>query len=900
MKVTVIRHIFRERYRYAIGCIAVLLVSLQVSAADVDYPCRGLVESGEYEQALSELQQLKADSSKTYAVNFALYKVYVARQNPHRDLRSAYICLNRSQEELSDATEQELQQAEQLGFTLAMYNAEMTNVCLFGMLEAQSANTIDSWDEFLIIYKRAPQKQRDEATRTRNTLAFDKAARLNTVEAYRQYVATYPQAEERPEAEKRLYELSYKQIADSGSEDDYLQYCRDYPNSPYVSQARDRAAELEMRRLVQPDDWRTLRDYLELHADSTRWRDTVMSYLARIVRRTYRIEAAKWGMANMQRPYSDSCWLTLRHTYLEDTTLQMFVRFHDMYRSKAIEPVQQADRQLVEAHERYRNGKLTAEQFILLTAPTYPAYYKLQSLIREDIKARRWPDALATVRSFRQVFAGDRRFADLMRVLQELDDPHMVPKSVGQGVNTQYGNEFCPAITADGKQLYFCGTRRVGNIGGEDIFVSKKTGNNWGKAVALNELNSADANEAPLALSADGTTMIAFRSGKLMVSHLTQQGWSPLEPLSPNIAISQWQADAMITSDGKALLFAAMSQTPHEQQMSINIFVSLMQDNGEWGQPIDLGPTINTPRIDRSPFLHPDMKTLYFCSEGHGSLGKTDVFVSTRLNEHSWTEWSEPVNMGKVINTVGNECWYKISTDGTQAYFSKRVNGQNDLFQLSIPKHLQPKPVATLSGRVTDQQGLPVVTTIRWEDLETQRLVGQTRTDPNNGSFFIVLPEGKNYGYYIADEMLFPVSGNIDLRKADAFIAMETNIAVAAIDAMITDEIAMPMNNLFFNSNECVLLPASVAELNRIASVIRQQQLFVEISGHTDNQGNDEANRLLSKNRANAVRDYLVELGVGENLIITQGYGKSRPVASNKTPEGRQQNRRVELKFIKQ
>ena len=773
-----ILHIPHAGYRYAIHCIAALFFALTMYGAEVNYPCRELIEQGEYEQALSELQQRETESPNDYAVCFAYYKLHAARQNPQRNLKLAYINLSHSWDYWDSSEPDIVEQSKKDGFGYDMYNAEFTNVCLFGLLEAQNKNTVDGWNEFLTVFKRASQKQREEATQTRDMLAFSQASRKNTIEAYQDFINTYPQAQERTEAETRLYTLAYHQVTDSGTEEDFMRYYYDYPESPYAETAYDRALELEMRRMVQPNDWQSMKDYLLYHTADNQWRDTVMHQFAQYVGQTHIVDAAKWGMMNMSPPYSDSCWLMMRNIHLEDTTLQAFARFHDMYRSRAIEQVQQADRLLVEAHERYRQGALTKEQYILLVAPAYPAYYKLQSLIKDDIKAKRWSAALATVKSFRQVFAGDKRYADLLRVLQEQDDPKMVATPISSGINTPSGNEFCPTISADGKQLYFSGTKRAGNIGGEDIFMSKKIAGLWSKASALNDLNTADANEAPLALSSDGMTMIAFRSGKLMVSHRTKKGWGPLEPLSPDITISEWMADAMITSDGKALLFAALSKTPHEQQMSINIFVSLLQDDGSWGKPFDLGPTINTARIDRSPFLHPDMHTLYFCSEGHGSLGKMDVFVSTRLNDRSWTEWSEPVNMGKVINTVGNECWYKISTDGSLAYFSKRVDGQNDLFQLSIPKHLRPKPVATIAGTITDAQGEPVATTIRWEDQNTQQFIGQTRTDPTDGSFFIVLPEGKSYRYYILDERFEPASYDIDLTRANEFITLENNITV--------------------------------------------------------------------------------------------------------------------------
>ena len=471
---------------------------------------------------------------------------------------------------------------------------------------------------------------------------------------------------------------------------------------------------------------------------------------------------------------------------------------------------------------------------------------------------------------------------------------------LSDSVNQTDANEYVPVISADGKTLLFCGQYRTNGIGGEDIFISHWTEEGWSEAEPIRELCTKDGNEAPLALSADGTKMILFINGKLFTSAKGSDGWQTPQQMSDKINISTWQADAMITSDGKALFFAAKKKGEYENKMSINISVSLLDDNGEWGDPIDLGPTINTLGEDRSPVLHPDMRTLYFSTDGHGLSGDLDVFKSTRLREDSWTEWSEPVSLGNDINTAGPDCWYKISTDGALAYFAKvGPDGNYDMYSISLPQHLRPTPVATISGTLTDPQGKPVVTVLRWEDLDTHEQVGQSQTDPTDGSFFIVLPEGKNYGYYIDDEELFPVSSNIDLRETNEVVHIENNITVTTIEQMIKDEIPMPLNNLFFATNEWSLQPASINELERVVSILFDQPYKVEIGGHTDNVGSAASNQRLSEMRAKAVKDWLVENGIEEDRLSVKGYGLTRPVTTNATEEGRSKNRRVEIKFVK-
>ncbi len=888
-----------NRYILTLLLLIGLLVPLAAYAEGVEYPCRELMDNGKLGSSYNELKSMETHTPNDPTVAFAFYKWFALRDNPNRNVRKSYAWLCLSQDRLNALPAKDRTKAEKNGYTQQMYASEFANICLSAQLEAQRKNSIEGWNEFLRTYKRAPQKQLIQITKTRNAMAFKQAEKANTLDAYRQFVSAYPNALERQEATSRIYTLAYQAVANGGTEHECRQYITQYPESPYIPKVRDQIEGMEMHRLVRAYDWQTQKNYLLSHTAPSRWRDTTVCYFINYVGRTHAIDAAKWGIANLPRPQRDSCLAALRSVCMEDTTLQPLVKFYRTYREQVDDAVYKQDSRMLEAEELFRSNLLSANQYISRVAPAYPAYYQLQKLIKPDVKAKRWDEALTLVRSYQHVFRNDHRYADLLRVLEEKDDPKLVATSIGATVNTPDGNEFLPVVSADGKQLLFCGTKRQGNVGKEDIFFSQKTLRGWSKAEPVAELNTADANEAPLSLTADGSTMIVFRNGKLMLSHRTKDGWGELQPFLQDIAVSDWQADAMITSDGKALLFAAFCRSEHEEQMSVNIFVSQLQDNGEWGQPVGLGPMINTPRIDRSPFLHPDMRTLYFCSEGHGSLGGMDVFVSTRLNERSWQEWSAPVNLGKVINTAGNECWYKISTDGSFAYFSKRENKQNDLCQLTIPDNFRPQPVATIAGKITDPQGAPVVTMIRWEDLESQRLIGQTRTDPEDGSFFIVLPQGKNYGYYVSNDKLFPLADNIDLRHTHEFINVENNMTVASLQEMIDKEIPMPMNNLFFNTGEYVLLPPSIAELNRIAAIIRQQGRRVEISGHTDNVGDDEYNRALSENRANAVRNYLVKLGVNKNLLTTKGYGKTRPVESNDTPEGRQKNRRVELQFIK-
>lgn len=453
---------------------------------------------------------------------------------------------------------------------------------------------------------------------------------------------------------------------------------------------------------------------------------------------------------------------------------------------------------------------------------------------------------------------------------------------------------------ADGNALYFTGKYRDDNMGREDIFVSRKDKKgNWQKAELVPDVNTYYGNESPEAVSTDGTLMIYFKNGQLVISEKTATGWSDPVYLPKEINCSDWQADAMITSDGNAMFFAAKKKIDSELKESINIFVSELNEEGEWSEPIDIGPVINTPGMDRSPFLHPDMKTLYFCSDRHSTLGGLDVFMSTRLSDDSWTEWSEPVNLGKEINSTENDCWYRISTDGAKAVFSKRQDDNEDIYWLSLPDHMRPDRVATISGKLLDKKQQPVVAEIKWEDLQTHEYIGHSKTDPADGSFFIVLPMGRIYGYYVDNDDYFPVSDNIDLRTSDQAVEIKEDISVASFQQMIEEEIPAPVNNLFFDIDKADLLPYSIPELRRVAAIIKKNNLNVEIAGHTDSTGTAEHNMDLSRRRATSVRNFLIKEGCKADKMTIVGHGSTMPVASNETEEGRRKNRRVEITFKK-
>lgn len=265
-------------------------------------------------------------------------------------------------------------------------------------------------------------------------------------------------------------------------------------------------------------------------------------------------------------------------------------------------------------------------------------------------------------------------------------------------VNTAEGEEYGPTLSIDDNTLYFVGLNRQETNLTEDIFVShrdRKTGV-WGAARRVPGLSNPYRNEAPTSVSGDGNTMLLFVEGRICVSQRGAQGWSEPRPLPSYLQLGNWQADAQISADGSVLLFAANYPAEGEEKASLNIFVSERDAQGRWSQPFSIGKAVNTAGMERSPFLHPDMKTLYFSSDREGTTGDLDVWVTRRLSDTCWTCWSEPENMGQTINTTGRDCWYKISADGRTAYYAQKNGRRHDIYCVELPEDKRPECITVL------------------------------------------------------------------------------------------------------------------------------------------------------------------------------------------------------------
>ncbi|MDX1960681.1 MAG: OmpA family protein [Leptospiraceae bacterium] len=340
-----------------------------------------------------------------------------------------------------------------------------------------------------------------------------------------------------------------------------------------------------------------------------------------------------------------------------------------------------------------------------------------------------------------------------------------------------------------------------------------------------------------------------------------------------------------LSSSGRVLVYSAK----HKDVVGkLDLYVSKMDDNGNFSIGQNLGKQINTEFEEMAPFLASDDRTLYFSSNGHGGL---TVYVTQRIGE-DWNNWSAPQEISKNLKGVN---YFSIPASGNWAYVSR----QGQLLMTFLPNEMKPNAVMLVKGKVTDDAGLPLSVKIEYESLTNGQKRGSTISDPETGTYSIVLPYGDNYGFHAEKENYMPVHKNKDLRTGDASLYQEHIVDMVLPRIEVGQEFII--NNLFFDHNSYEIKKESEPELDRIGKImITNKELQISLEGHTDNTGRNEDNVSLSLSRANAVADYLKEKhGIAKERLKVAGYGEIKPLVPNDTPENRAKNRRVVLKILK-
>jgi len=484
-------------------------------------------------------------------------------------------------------------------------------------------------------------------------------------------------------------------------------------------------------------------------------------------------------------------------------------------------------------------------------------------------------------------------------------------------INTKH-DEYLPMVTADEEILVF--TRRFlgNNKPNEDFYYSGRHPEaNWQLALDLGQPINTNDNEGAICISPDGTRLFFAAKGRknteggFDIYYCIKQGnaWKGPFNIGRPVNSSTWDSQPSISADGKSLYFCSRRKGGYG---GIDIWVSHLKNNF-WSEPINLGPTINTPHDEQSPFIHADNQTLYFSSNGHVGMGDTDLYV---VRKDTSGLWGIPENLGYPINTPGNENGLIVTASGERAYFSSfnEIDSTGlDLHYFDLPQQVKPNYVTYVKGSVFDEvTKLKIAANIELIDLETGEVIRRMRSDKINGEFLVTLPSGKNYMYNVSRQGYLFHSENFSLVKSTNKNNKPFLLDIALKPIVVAPPKHKPsekatwnvgktvvLKNVFFETGSYDLKKESEPELNRLVALLEDNpKLNIEISGHTDSIGSVSANQALSTSRAKAVYNYLLSKGISSLQLRYKGYGESKPIADNSTAKGRAINRRTEFTIL--
>jgi len=550
---------------------------------------------------------------------------------------------------------------------------------------------------------------------------------------------------------------------------------------------------------------------------------------------------------------------------------------------------------------------------------------RLHVAIEDTLNAKRWLNVYLDTKDKTFRFDAEAYLEILNRqtLIFEKVSLRDMPKYINSR-NSDYGAVVSPA----GDYLYFSSLRPT-RYDKENIFRAERLNNMWGKPVPVNELNT-DKNEAIGSFSNDGKTAYLFGNyergkldGDIYISNWNRNWESPVNLGTVNTDLIELQP--MVYED--SLLFFV--STRNGGLGGTDIWVS-ENKGGSWQEPINLGPIINTPQNEQTPFLDWDGKTLFFASTGHAGFGGFDIFKAVKIGD-AWTDWSLPENLGLPLNSIKNDRYfYRIK--GTNEVFissDRKSEGFENIFSAFVsyaPREYQivdattgkkitifddekkpelsvsdtgeviPEPVprfVSFRGTVMDEDDKPLSADVQFSYLTDGSKQQDIASAKEDGSFEVKLPYAERYTATVNLDGCFLHSQEIPAPKDDEVVEINITLQKMAVKKVFV------FNNIQFEFESSVLTKDSYPILNEIAlTLLNNPDVKVEISGHTCNMGTAKYNLKLSDLRAAAVVEYLLSKGVEKERMISIGYGLTKPIAPNDKIANRQKNRRVEIKVL--
>lgn len=483
--------------------------------------------------------------------------------------------------------------------------------------------------------------------------------------------------------------------------------------------------------------------------------------------------------------------------------------------------------------------------------------------------------------------------------IDTLRPPPGILLNMGRRINSRKA-DYGPTLALNDDVLIYTSQRNESSKGfdfyeNEDLFFSTRKNGFWEESKELTNINS-QYNEGSACLSRDKQTLYFSRCESplsigncdiFMAKMLEDSTWGDIQNLGFNVNSISWDSHPSLSHSEDTLYFA--SDRIGGFGLS-DIYFTYKQEKGGWAKAQNLGPIVNTRKNDVSPFFHPMEEVLYFSSNGQlYSFGEFDIYKVY----YKEGKWSEPVNIGPLVNGVGNEFYFTIDSESRDLYYSRsssRDMEKQDIYSFPLPMGANPYAVTKITGSLIDSlTGKPFTGIVSIIDVDDHVEVAPKYLN-KDGSFEFDLVNNRNYLLVIQGdeffrvEEMFYLDGPMDFRKVTEPIASR-----------------MKFESIEFDIGQANLKSEMYGDLNKIVNFMYDNlDFYLKISGHTDSFGAAATNLQLSKERAQTIRDYIVIFGgVEEGRVTSEGYGSTKPLVDEVSEEDKTLNRRVEFEIFR-
>lgn len=436
----------------------------------------------------------------------------------------------------------------------------------------------------------------------------------------------------------------------------------------------------------------------------------------------------------------------------------------------------------------------------------------------------------------------------------------------------------------------------------EDLYYSMVdfVSGEWTFAEKLSSDINTEYNEGSACLSPDGQILYFTRCNSpdglgdcdIYQARFDAGNWINVRNLGARINSSAWDSQPNISADGNILFFTSNRKGGFGGN---DLYFTEKNENGDWGKAWNLGPFINSPRHEVTPFFHETNRTLYFSSTGqYNNFGGYDIFKARWLGVH----WEDPINVGPFVNTNGNEYYFSIDGGGKTIFYARsddretdHIRQNFDLYSFPMPMEARADAVAKLKGVLLDSvSGYPLTGLIMVIDLEEGIEVAPKKIN-DRGYFEFALKNNNKYRIYVLGDNFLTIKHDIVLTGDTTFDIFTRSLEQGK---------PIVFEKLEFGSNSDKLRSRIQPQMDYIVKFLERYPMYkLSVEGHTDSDGPAEYNLSLSERRAEKIADYIiVKGGFDVDRVTAKGYGETRPLVPNDSDENKHKNRRVEFKLI--